>query len=370
VSGNLCRMDATTTPRLRQVHRRAGEVRTPGEPLRGVRRIVVVRDDRMGDVLLSLPAVDALRHAYPDARIALMLRAELQPLGRMVQGIDEILVADGSVGRCRRRLLEFGTDLLVCVSRGVTLPLAGALAGVRHRVGTGYRFYSALFTRRVGERRRAGERHELEYALSFAHRSGAPGGAEKFPIAVPEPARADADSWLRTRGVPDRFVLLHPGTGGSCPPWPAERYVALASSLTAGGIGVVVTIGPADSSAGRAFESAPGPVRELPRAAPTLETMAGMIRRAAVVVSNSTGPLHLATALGVPVLGLFAPWTTCGASRWGPYAANGWAIEADSSQALEWSRSRRRRDGRALLSTIPTEFVARAVVAMSRGEAP
>ena len=87
-------MSPESTPRLRQVRRRPGDVRTPGVRLDGVRRIVVARDDRLGDVVLTLPALDALRHAYPEARLALMLRTELHPLGRMVRGVDDLIVVE------------------------------------------------------------------------------------------------------------------------------------------------------------------------------------------------------------------------------------------------------------------------------------
>jgi heptosyltransferase-3 len=363
-------MDRTTQPRVKQVDRRAVEVRVPGERLCDVRRIVVVRDDRLGDVVLSLPAVGLLRRTYPEARLALMLREELHPLGRMVQGVDELLVTEGSVEGCRRRLSGFGTDLLVSISRGVTPAIAGALAGVTYRVGTGYRAYSRLFTHRVCERRSAGERHELEYALSFAHRAGARAEEARFPIDVPRAARSEADSWLESRRVPDRFVLLHPGTGGSCPPWPADRFVELAGLLIAERIAVVVSIGPADAAVTRALDAAPGSVRRLPRVTQEIDTLAGLLLRAAVVVSNSTGPLHLAAALGASTLGLFAPWSTCGVTRWGPYAPNGWAIEAHDPEAVGWSRARRVRDGKALLSLIPPEIVAQATATLLDGGLP
>lgn len=355
-----------TTPRLRQVVRRPGDVRAPGARIEGLRRIVVARDDRLGDVVLTLPAVHALRRAYPGARLALMLRRELHPLGRMVRGVDDLIVAPGGVAGARRRLSRYGADLLVCVSRGHTIPVAGALLGIRHRIGTGYRFYSSLFTRRVDERRRAGERHEVEYALSFAHRAGAPGGTARFPIDVPAEARDETDAWLVRHEVPDRFVLIHPGTGGSCPAWPPGRFVELAATLVARGVSVVFSVGPADAAVAEALGRAPAAVRVLPRSSAGVAGLAALTLRAAEVVSNSTGPLHLAAALGVSTLGLFAPWATCGVARWGPYAANGWAWVAENEAASEWSRSRRRLGGEGLLAAIPAEVVAETVVSILR----
>ena len=351
-------MSSIRDVRLLQVQRRASEVRFAGERLDGVRRIVVARDDRLGDVVLSLPAVDALRRTYPEARLALMLRRPLHPLGSMVLGADDLLDAPSDLSSSIRLLRDYETDLLVCISRGGLLPWAAALAGVRYRVGTGYRLYSALLSHRVNERRRAGEHHELEYALSFAHRVGASPAIERFPLQVPDSARASADRWLAKSGLRDSYVLIHPGTGGSCPAWPVEHFLRLAAQVAAGGRPVVLSVGPADDAVRLALDRAPAPVRALPRTSAGIQELAALIQRAAVVVSNSTGPLHLAAALGVVTLGFYVPWATCGVSRWGPYAENGWALVADHEEARGWSRSRRRRDGAALLASIPVDLAA------------
>jgi len=351
-------MSRTADVRRVQVQRRPDEVRVPGERLSGVRRIVVVRDDRLGDVVLSLPAVDALRRTYPDARIALMLRGSLQPLGSMVRVADDVLQAPGNLRLSTRLLRDYETDLLVCISRGGVWPWAGAMAGVRYRVGTGYRLYSALFTHRVRERRSAGERHELEYALSFAHRVGASPEPERFPLQIPTEAHAGAALWLEENEVHDSFVLLHPGTGGSCPAWPIESFLTLAARVSSGKRSVVLSIGPADDPVRRMLDRSPAEVRDLPRTCAGLQELAALTARAAAVVSNSTGPLHLAAALGVPTLGFYAPWASCGVARWGPYSENGWALVADLEEARLWSRTRRRRDGAGLLATIPPDRAA------------
>jgi heptosyltransferase-2 len=359
---------------LTQVLRRAEEVRTPGPRLEQVRRIVVARNDRLGDLLLTLPTVDALRRAYPQARLALSIRESLLPLGRMVEGVDRLLPASSNPLRASRALRAYGTDLLVCVSRGPGLALAGLLARVRHRVGTGYRLHSPLFTRRVAERRRAGGRHELEYALSFAHRAGAAPGPERFGLRLPEAAIEEADRWLRRHQVAQSFLLFHPGSGGSCPAWPFERFAQLASLLRAAGRGVVFSVGPADERIARALQAAPREVRELPRCGGGIPLLAALSRRATAVVSNSTGPLHLAAALDVPTLGFYAPWATCGAARWGPYASNGYALVVESEEAKRWPRARRRRDGSALLAAISAERACETLLcellALPGGEEP
>ena len=357
-------------PRLLQVEQRAGEVRTPGEPFPAVRRLIVVRDDRLGDLVVSLPAIDALRRTYPRARVALMVQRGLVPLARIVRGVDEVLGAHSDPGRLRLEIETFDADLIVCISRGTAMPRAAARAGVKLRVGTGYRIYSPMFTRTVGERRRAGNRHEVEYALSFAHRSGAAAAPARFPLSVPDSAAASAAAWLRASGVDDPFVVLHPGSGGSCPRWPADCFVRLARELVGAGMGVVLSIGPEDGWCEALLEESPSEVRTLPRFTGGLESLPPLLSRAAVLVSSSTGPLHLAAALGTATLGLYAPWSTCGVTRWGPYAKNGWALVAECEEALSWSRGERRRRGSELLGGIRSDLVARCAMTLSTGHAP
>jgi ADP-heptose:LPS heptosyltransferase len=358
------------TPQLLQVERRAEEVRTPGERLEGVRRMVVVRDDRLGDLVLSLPAVDALRRAYPEARLALMVRPDLVPLARAVPIVDDVIGAEGDRSRLRSEIAEFGADLVVCISRGAGVPRAAAREGVRQRVGTGYRIYSPLFTRTVNERRRAGNRHEAEYALSFAHRVGAPAGPANFPLVIPDGAQAAVADWRSEHGFGDAYAVLHPGSGGSCPGWPVGRFIELAERLRSEGVDVAFSIGPQDARCVEALDAAPADVRALPRYSGDLERVSALLRSAALVVGSSTGPLHLAAALGTPTLGIYAPWATCAVARWGPYAANGWAIAAASSEARRWSRSERRRRGDRLLAAIPSEVVSRCALALLAGREP
>lgn len=348
-------MSFTVQPSLVQVVRRADEVRTPGRPWSDVRRIVVARHDRLGDVVLSLPAVAALRRAYPQAELALWVRPPLRPLASMVRGIDHVLEAE--VGRTAQRLTleRFRPELCVVISRGLTAALAAWQAGVAHRVGAGHRLYSPLFHRRVAERRRAGGRHEAEYALSFAHRAGAIGGAAIFGLAVPSAATAHIDAWLHTRGIGEAFVVIHPGSGGSCPGWPTGHYVELARGLRRAGLEVVWSVGPQETTIAHALEASGEPAsRQFDGG---LCELAALLARAALTIGSSTGPLHLAAALGTSTLALHAPWATCGAGRWGPYAENGWALVAEAQGAARWSRARRRREGVALLAALNPESV-------------
>jgi ADP-heptose:LPS heptosyltransferase len=354
----------TVTPVPLQVERRAAEVRIEGDPVPGVRRLLIARTDRLGDLVLSLPAVAALARTYPQAALGLMVRPANGPLAAMVPGIEAVLEAGPDVARMREEMERFKPDLLVCISRSAPVARAGWRAKIPHRIGPGHRFYSGLFTRRVDERRRAGERHELEYALSFAHRAGAPGGEAVFPLELPDSAVSAASRRLDELGLTEPFTVLHPGSGGSCPNWPAGSFLELARSLRRAGRAVVVTRGPAEQALAGSMPEGDRESAEIPWFDGELPVLAALLARASLVVSNSTGPLHLAAALGAPTLALHAPWPTCGPGRWGPYAGNGWALVADHPEARRWPRRARRANAAALMSAISPETVLHHVLSL------
>jgi len=357
-------------PVLAQVDRQAEQVRCPGEPLSRARRVLVVREDRLGDVVLTLPAIRALRRTYPDAWFGLLVRPSLAGFAELCDDVDEVVVDPGTRASAERAMAEFRPDATVFVSREPRLALAARRARLPHRVGTGRRLYSWSFHRRVDERRRGGGRHEVEYGLSFAHRLGASPAPAEFPVTVPDAVHEATAHWLALHGVPDRFVVLHPGSGGSCPAWPVAHHVQLAAMLSGQGVGVVFSIGPADVDVHATLDAEPRTIRRIPRLSGSVATLAALAQRAAAVVASSTGPIHLATALGTPALAFHAPWDSCGIERWGPYGERGWALVADAREARRWPRSRRREHGPSLMAALSPSIALRCVEALLDDRTP
>jgi heptosyltransferase-3 len=326
-----------------------------------VRRLLIVRDDRLGDLTLTLPAIDRLRAAYPEAVIGLLVRPELAPLANMFAPVDRVLETGGDMSGTIR---DFAPDAAVCISRRPAAPRALRKAGVRRVTGSGRRWFSYLFDRCVVASRRASVRHELEHALDLAALAGAVQGPLRFPIEIPVQATRQVAQWLEEHGVVGDPLVLHPGTAGSCPGWAPARWRQLAALLHDAKYPVVITEGPADRAAMAAFADS-----ELPRFAAGLPELAALLSRACLMLGNSTGPLHLASALGRPALAIHAPWKSCSAERWGPYRDNGWALVIEHPDARRWSRRRRRRSADWLMDQLPVETVYRAVDSMlARGQ--
>lgn len=295
------------------------------------RRILVVRTDRLGDVILTLPLVSALRRTYPRAHIALLLR---RYTGSIVEGhrdVDEILWCDGPDGDVSflsllRRLRRQRFDAAIAVYPRLRMAALLFLSGIPLRIGSGYRFYSVLFNRRVYEHRKDARRHELEYNLNLLRPLGIeppqPGGEVEFGIVVSDASRMRVDALLSAAGIGagTSFAVLHPGTGKSAREWPRAKMAELGARIGRDlGMPVVVTgIGP-EGELVREIASHAGP-HAVPLAGElSLRDLAALLQRASVWIGNSTGPLHLAVAVKTPVVGLYPQLTAMSARRWGPY---------------------------------------------------
>lgn len=320
-----------------------------------VSKLLVVRDDRLGDLVLTLPALDRLRAAYPEARICLLVAAALVPLASMFRPVDRVLGCGRDVAETTATIRDFAPDAAVCISRRAPAARALRRAGVRRVTGTGRRWFSASFDRRVGGSRRRSLRHELDHAMDIAVRAGATACEPRFPIDIPAEVDADAGDWLQLHGVDTAPIVIHPGSGGSCPAWPADRWRRLAIELRAAGRSIVVSGGPSEADLLQPFGDAGFPVFDR-----SLPALAALLGRAGLALSNSTGPIHLAAALGRPALAIHAPWRSCGAERWGPYGKRGWALVVGRRGVRRWSRRRRRRWAAEQMRCLDVETVKRA----------
>jgi heptosyltransferase-3 len=197
-------------------------------------------------------------------------------------------------------------------------------SGIPVRVGTGYRYYSFLFNKKVFEHRKDAQRHELEYNLNLLKELNCKlpdNFSPEFFVDIPTKAEKSVDALLKSVGIDTEtpFVILHPGSGGSAREWSPEKFGKLTSKFVDEGIAVIVTgakgeeLKVADvvnASRGRAIAL----VGKL-----SIKEFGALIRLANLFVSNSTGPLHLAVAMGTPVVGMYPQHTAMSAKRWGPY---------------------------------------------------
>lgn len=307
--------------------------------MRTFRNILIVRTDRIGDVLLALPMVPAIRMNVPGSRISMLLRSYTKELVDGFGDLESIILFD-EAGRARgfwsllREIRSGGFDLAVVSHPTLRIGLLMFFARIPVRIGTGYRWYSFLFNRRVFEHRRTAEKHEAEYNLSLLEAAGiSVKGIPSITLPIPESARAAAAAELKRLGISsgERFVVLHPGSGGSARDWSAERFGDLARHLSMNGRKVVVTGADSEHPLVESVVQVSGHKALSSVGRFTLKELAAFLKEASLFVSNSTGPLHIAAAVGVPVIAFYPPITECSARRWGPLAESKIIFTADSA---------------------------------------
>ena len=277
----------------------------------------------MGDIIHTLPAASALRDAFPDARIDWAIDPRWARLLEGNSDLSEVIEFDrrsarGMVGALRKLRAARYTCAIDFQSLYKSAILALA-AGAPRRIGfaSGYareRLASLCYTDRLYPH----GAHKVEHNLTLAEAAGARKSTPRFPLVIHPEEDDRAVRELAACAIREFFVL-NPGGGWRSKCWPAERYGELHRKLAGHfGWGGVVTFGPGEEDLADQVVQAGGdpPPVAIPL---TLGPLMALLRRARFVVAADTGPLHLAAALGTPVVGLFGPTDP---SRNGPYSVD------------------------------------------------
>jgi len=281
-------------------------------------RVLAVRLDNAGDVLLAGPAIRAL--AAGADRVTLLCGPRGRQAAALLPGVDDVMCwrapwIDPEPGPVERADVAALVERLAALRAGIAVvfgsfhqsPLPTALllrlAGVPWIAATSVDYPGALLDLR---HRIDDDVHEVERSLDLTRAVGfelPPGdGGELRVTSVPADRAADD------------YVVVHPGASVPARAWAPQRNAELVGELVAAGRRVVVTGGPAERAL-TAFVAAPGGI-DL-GGATDLAALAGVIAGADAIVVGNTGPAHLAAAVGTPVVSLYAP--TVPAVRWRPW---------------------------------------------------
>jgi ADP-heptose:LPS heptosyltransferase len=265
-------------------------------------RIVALRALGLGDLLTAVPALRALRDAWPHAEVTVAAPAALRPLAR--------LAGCGLVDAAPLQPLPpsaHGADLLVNLhGRGPQSHRVALAARPRRLVA----FTHDDVAETAGMPRWEADEHEVARWCRLLRESGIP--AEPARLALPAPP---LPAGLRSqRGA----TVVHPGAASAARRWPAERFARVAAAEAAAGRQVVLTGGPDERAlAADVARRATLPAEAVLAGRTTLAELAAIVAHAGRVVCGDTGVAHLATAFGRPSVVLFGPTSP---ERWGPLA--------------------------------------------------
>jgi heptosyltransferase-1 len=365
-------------------------------------RLLVVRLGAMGDILHGLPAVTALRLAHPEWHIGWVVEPRWQALlaatsavlgaasgtqsrGSAIPVLGSSLPTRGSgmrvvdrlhfaamrdwkrhpltaktiaeIRSLRRELRAANYDAVLDLQGAIRSAAIARLAGCRRIIGEAHpREWPAhlLFTERVTTHRA----HVIEQDIELANAISADDLAFTEPM-LPFDSEAEhwAERWCDAELAPGSadsglrpVALLIPGAGWGAKRWPPERYASVAQGLNDRGFRVLVNAGPGE-------ESLAAPIVATGAAAAvnaTLSQLIALTRRVALCIAGDTGPLHLASALGRPVIGIYGPTDP---SRNGPYGTRARVLRSAGSRR---DHSRRAEPDPGLLTISPEDVLRTA----------
>jgi heptosyltransferase III len=275
-----------------------------------LRRVLIVRsDDRVGNALLTVPLALALRDALPAARIDLLLARRRASVAEGLPGIRIVPFEKTDAFRHPVRFIRFLKELRAA--------RYDAVIDAAH--WHAFSVTSALLSRFAATRWLVGAERGPSFLYSHAEPPPPPDTPEANAkllllrgVGLQPPARPalqtalgiGRETWAAevTRGL-GRFAAVNPGARKDDHRWPPDRFAAFVRALRDRGIASLLTWGPGEEPLARWVAQASGAGARV--APPTdLDRLAALFRRASIVVTNDTGPMHLAAACGAPVLAL------------------------------------------------------------------
>ncbi len=295
-------------------------------------RTLVVRDDRIGDLVLTLPAIEALARGGDE--ITLLASAANADVVVDDPRIARVVVLPergwprlrGFAGLLRRGRF----DRAFFFRSRWPLGWIAALFRVPSRVGPLANVDGLSYTVRPRQHRSICDRSEADYSLELVRLAGAGapdaseagGGEPRTRLHVPEVLRERARRWIGSElgaaASARPLVAIHPGSGGSSRNWSAAHYRSLVRELArAGDVVPIVTAAPAEAALAKEVAAGATPAALVHVGWAGALAHAALLAEMSVVVSGSTGTMHLAAAVGVPTVSLFAPIRASSPARWG-----------------------------------------------------
>ena len=302
----------------------------PGPPLRPaedrIRRILVIRLDLLGDLVMTLPAIAALRARWPAATITVLCTPAAQEIARRSAAVDEVLVFNPNVvrslvwwlqpasysalfslvGQLRSRRFDLAMSMF-----GEFACLFAWASGARHRVGYREEGYPALLTLAVPGRRYFQARgHEVQWNEHLAEAVGAPSIGARPRLEPPVDQQAWVAAFERQHQLgPAGYIVLSPGAhNGSAKRYPLDRW-AVAADAIAERWGVRIVLSGAGSERHLAAQLA-DMLHERPivvAGETSIPQLLALLAGARLLLAGDSGPTHLAAAIGTPVVVVFGP---------------------------------------------------------------
>ncbi len=294
-----------------------------------VKRVLIVRLDRIGDVLLSTPVIKAVREACPNGHIAVMVRRYAKEVMEGNPYLNEVIVYDKN-GRERgllrnlnfiRSLRRKKFDIALILHPTKRTHLLVSLAGIPETVGYNKK-WGSLLTTRIPHTKHYGLKHEIDYTLDILRYTGLEPKDRTLYMPVNKRSDHKIEELFKERGISKKDICVAVNPGASCASkrWGPEKFAKAARGLIEKyGAKVVVVSSAQDKELGDKVSSLLGKECVNLSGKTNVADVASVLRRAKLFISNDSGPVHIACAVGTPVVAIFGRSDRgLGPARWGP----------------------------------------------------
>lgn len=281
-----------------------------------IKNILVIRNDRFGEFLLNLPAIRALKEAYPQAKITLAVNLTVYELAGLVECVDQVIVW----GQIKKDLRKHKFDLVVILNPTKEAHIASFLAGIPVRLGYD-RKWGFLLTKKIKDTKHLGDRHEVECNLELVNSVGAHTQNKSLSIKV--------NKSYYPEFAERKIIAIHPFTSDLLKQWTIDRFKELAQRITKELKLEVIIVGLSLTT----LNTGRGVIDMTNKT--TLVELAALLSRCFLLISGDSGPVHLAAAVGTQVIALFRndlPGKT--AQRWGPWGQGHVVIEKSNLEDI------------------------------------
>ncbi len=308
------------------------------------RRIALIKPSALGDIVQSLPVLGALRHRYPTAHITWVINRSYAPLVEGHPELDAVLPFDRSASgrgwlrrawgfyRFLRQIHELCFDLVIDLQGLLRTGLMVAASGACRKVGLasareGARwFYTDTLYPPIPPLSKGGrggvDMHAVDRYWLVAEALGAGYSPKRFSLPLNPAEQSWADEKLTPQPRP--WLMISVGTRWQTKRWPVGHFAALARrALDVFGGTVIAVGGPEETTAAQELTARLGGGVLNLAGATSLRQLVAVLARADLMISNDSGPLHVAAALGRPVV---APYTCTSPMRTGPYGQREGAV--------------------------------------------
>lgn len=277
-------------------------------PTSDFKRILISRTDDLGDVILTLPLAAAIKQRLPEVELAFLVRPYISHLVERIPEIDRTITLPESK-RGLEVFREYHPDAIIFAWPEFRLALDALRARVDVRIGTGYRWFSGLFTRWVYDKRKKGASHEAEFELNML----SPILEGPFELEMPElpisaEGEAEAAERLGHAGISGDYIIIHPVGRPYLPQYPPEHFAEVGRKLLGAypDLSIIVTAGPNELPNAEQICNmidVPGRTASFTKLSPN--GVSELLRGARCFIGSPSHGAHLAALVRTPVVAVF-----------------------------------------------------------------